>query len=413
MAERHKQQSAVEHEPSGGHPVAQRGPRPYRAALLRRAWWALLPLGPIAFLLQHTGASPILVFFLGALGTLPAAALLGQATEEIAAGITVRELQRSHSAGGTQAAGLRGAKLGGLLNATFGNIPELIVGVLSLQHGYVALVKATIVGSVIGNLSLVLGLALLTGGIRHGTQRFDAREVGHHAVLMTLAAAALVLPSLFLNSTHSQHITTISLVAAGVLLAVYVAYLLYSMFGLQGGGDEEATFIEEQGKIVQELHQGSTPWPLSRSIPILAVSTVLIFAAAEALIGTVDAFTVRFGWSPVFVGIVVIPVLANVAEHSSAVLLALKNKADMAFGVASGSSIQVAVFVTPLLVLASQIWHPLTLVFSPLEIAALGLTVAIFYLVSRDGESNWLEGFQLTALYVLAATVFFYVPGTL
>lgn len=377
--------------------------------VLRRGWLVLLPLGPIAYLLQHLHASAPLVFVVAAAGTLPAAGLLGTATEEIAAAIAIRN--GAQDEGGPAEAGLRGAKIGGLLNATFGNIPELIVGVLALQHGYLNLVKATIIGSIIGNAGLVLGLALFAGGIRNGTQRFDAREVGHHAVLMALAVASLALPSLFLSSTHGPHISEISRMAAALLLAVYVAYLLYSMLGL--GHGEGDTFIEEESMIVEQLRGTHEPWPLSRSLPILAVSTALVFAAAEALIAAIGPFTLFLGWSPVFAGIVVVPVLANVAEHSSAVLLAVKNKADMTFGVASGSSIQVAVFVTPLLLFLSQFWHPLTLVFSSVEIAALAVVVALFYLVSRDGESNWLEGIQLVALYILAATVFFYTPGSL
>jgi Ca2+:H+ antiporter len=382
--------------------------------LIAKGWWTLLPLGPLAFLGDRLGWSPTLVFIVAGLGTVPAAALLGRATEEIAAGITVWDVRRHASSGHSATTATLGAKVGGLLNATFGNIPELIVGVLALQHGYITLTKATIAGSIIGNAALVLGLALLLGGARHGVQRFDPQEAGHHAVLMALAVASLALPSVFLSSTHSSHITEISVVAATLLLATYLAYLLYSIFRVQGGNsDDDATFIDEEAKIVRDLGPAYTSWSLRTSIVVLGLATLLVFGAAEALIHTVQPFTAKFGWSPVFVGVIVVPALANVAEHASAVMLALKNKTDMALAVASGSSTQVAVFVAPLLVFVSQFWHRLDLAFSPIEIAALAMVVAIFYLVARDGESNWLEGLQLIVLYVLAATVFFYVPGSL
>lgn len=370
--------------------------------------WGTIPLGPAAYLGDQAGWNPTVVFLLAALGTLPAAALLSRATEHIAAGITAWDARRA----GTRST--LGAKVGGLLNATFGNVPELIVGVLALHEGYVDLTKATIAGSVIGNAALVLGLALFVGGVRNGVQRFDAQEAGHHAVLMALAVASLALPSLFLSSTHSSRITEVSVIAAVILLGIYLAYLLYSIFGYRGGrGAADDTFIDDEARIVQELHEDEEHWALGKSIAVLAVATLLVFAAAEALIDTVKPFTVRFGWSPVFVGLIVIPMLANIAEHSSAVILAVKNKMDMALGVASGSAIQVALFVAPLLILISQFGHRLDLAFTNIEVGALALVVGIFYLVARDGESNWLEGIQLLALYAMAAAVFFFVPGQL
>jgi Ca2+:H+ antiporter len=159
--------------------------------------------------------------------------------------------------------------------------------------------------------------------------------------------------------------------------------------------------------------RGISRWPLPISIAVLGLATVVVFTAAEALVNTVKPFTHKLGWSPIFIGVIIVPLIGNVAEHSSAIVLAWRNKMDVALGVSSGSSIQVAVFVAPALVLISQFGHRLDLAFSSLEIATLGLVVALFYLVSRDGESNWLEGLQLIGLYALAATVFFYVPGQL
>lgn len=383
---------------------------------MKRLWWLVSVLCLLAFAGDHLSWPRALVFVLAGLGTIPAAAILGRSTEEIAIGITMREVSRHRQAGGSTMPTTLGAKVGGLINATFGNIPELFIGVLALHQGYITLTKATIAGSVIGNAALVLGLSLFAGGIRNGTQRFDAKEAGHHAVLMALAVAALVLPSLFLFTTHSGRTTEISVVAAILLLAIYVAYLLFSIFGLHGGSAHDyhgQTFIEEEAAAVRELGITIDTWPLTIGVPILALATLMVFAASAALVDTVGAFTKAFAWSPFFVGIVVVPVLGNMAEQSSAVTLAFKNKMNTSLGVASGSSIQVAVFVAPVLVLLSQLGHRLDLVFNPIEIAVLALVVVIFFFISQDGESNWLEGLQLIVLYAMAATVFFFVPGRL
>ncbi|HZT96189.1 MAG TPA: calcium/proton exchanger [Chloroflexota bacterium] len=381
----------------------------------RRWWWPLSLLCLLAFAGDHAGWSGTAVFVTAALGTVPAAALLGEATEQIAVGITGREMARQESRGQPIRATTLGAKVGGLLNATFGNVPELFVGLLALHQGYITLTKATIAGSVIGNAALVLGLSLFFGGLRNGTQRFDAREAGHHAVLMALAVAALVLPSLFAARTAGGHVDEISIFAASLLLLIYAAYLLFSIFQLRGGRgkNQDKTFIEEEAEVVRDLSQILSHWPLRLSVLVVAGATLLVFASSEALVDTVKPFTHSFGWSPFFVGIVVVPLFGNMAEQSSAILLAYRNRMNTALGVASGSSIQVAVFVVPVLVFASLLSHSLTLVFNPIEIAVLALVVVIFFFVSQDGESNWLEGLQLIVLYAMAAAVFFFVPGQL
>lgn len=381
---------------------------------MRHWWWALLPLGLIAAVGDHLGWPRPLVFVLAGTGVLPAAALLSTATESLAICVGAWDMQRWQSGGAASSQTNLGAKLGGLVNATFGNIPELIIGVLALHQGYITLTKATIVGSVIGNSALVVGMALFVGGIRNGEQEFDAREAGHHAVLMALTVAGLALPSLFLASTHSSHITQISFIAGALLLASYIGYVLYSLIGLRGGRTTtDTTFIAEEAEIVEELEPISPVQPLRQSMAALAVATLLIFAASQALIDTVATFAAAVSWSPYFIGVIVVPILGNVAEHSSAVQLAFRNKMDLALGVASGSSIQVALFVTPLLVFASQFGRHLDIAFSPIELAVLALVVAVFFFVSQDGKSNWLEGLQLTALYAMAATVLFFVPGHL
>jgi Ca2+:H+ antiporter len=385
---------------------------------MARWWWLLSGLCILAVVGDHAGWPGTTVFVLAGAGTIAAAALLGRATEEIGLGIAAREVARQRDAGLEPRPTTTGAKVGGLLNATFGNVPELFIGILALNQGYITLTKATIAGSVIGNAALVLGMALFAGGVKNGTQRFDSEETGHHAVLMALAVTAMVLPSLFLATTHTR-ITEISLIAACLLLMVYVGYLLFSIFQLRGGPVnqkqtiEDRTFIEEEAEVVEEVGLGTKAWPITRSVLVLAIATLLIFGASEALIDTVKPFTADLGWSPLFVGIVVVPILGNMAEHYSAIMLALKNRMNASLAVASGSSIQVALFVAPILVLASQFRRPMSLVFNPIEIAVIGIVVVMFFFISQDGESNWLEGLQLLVLYAMAAAVFFFVPSHL
>ena len=197
---------------------------------------------------------------------------------------------------------------------------------------------------------------------------------------------------------------------------IYVAYLAFSIFQLQGGGPgakRGATYIDNEAQALRVLMESESAWPISRSIALMGISTILIFLSSEALVDTVGPFTRTLGWSAFFVGIVVVPILGNMAEQSSAIMFAWKNRMNTSLGVASGSSIQVAVFVTPLLVLLSRFSTPMNLVFNPLEIAVLSVVVIIVFFVSQDGESNWLEGLQLMVLYMMAATVFFFVPGQL
>jgi Ca2+:H+ antiporter len=359
-----------------------------------RWMWALLPIGLIAVILSLAGAPEVLLFILSTIGVIPLAALVGKATEELAYHI--------------------GSAAGGLLNATFGNIPELIIAGLAIQHGLLTLAQASIIGSVIGNASLVVGMALFYGGVRNGVLRFNREEVGHHAVMMVLAVASLALPTLFIATAPRGNIEALSVFVAILLMATYAAYLLYQFAGMRGGprNQEPDTFISEEEEVVEELIEAEGPeWSRRVSIFWLAVATVGVAFVGDVLVGAVRPVTVSLGISEFFVGVVIVPIVGNVAEHLAAVTLAGKNKVDLSFAVASGSSIQVALFVAPLLVLISFLWHPMTLAFNPIEIAVLALVVAIFFFVSWDGESNWLEGLQLIMIYVMAAAVFYFLPG--
>jgi Ca2+:H+ antiporter len=368
-----------------------------------RYWWVLCIFCLVAFGAELAGMSATAVFALAALGTIPTAAVLGRATEEIAISITEREIRAERPNGPS---GL-GVRVGGLLNATFGNIPELFVGILALHQGYVTLTKATIIGSVIGNSAFVMGTAFLVGGMRNGTQRFDSRDAGHYATLMLIAIATLGLPSL-LNGTKLVSVPALSVVAAVLLFVVYASFLIFTLGRIGTSSEADTGAVVSQ---IEDVAAGS--WSLRRSVATMAVTTALVFLSSDALVSSVHAFSNTLGWRPVFVGIIVVPIVSNVAEQSSAILLAWRRRADLAISIVSGSSLQVALFVTPLLVLASIFTHPLTLVFSALEIGSLILVSAMFFLVAQDGESNWFEGLQLLLLYVLTGTVFFFVPGSL
>lgn len=340
-------------------------------------------------------APEVALFVLSAIGIVPLAALIGKATEELAYHV--------------------GSATGGLLNATFGNVPELIIGILAVRAGLLTLARGSIIGSVIGNASLVVGMSLFYGGLRNGVQTFSREEVGHHAVLMVLAVASLALPSLFIVTAPRGNIEALSVFVACLLMITYVAYMLYDIGGWRGGTRpmKSDAFMTETEEAVQELvkDEGGPEWSWKRCVCLLAAATIGVTLVADVLVSSVRPVTTTLGISQFFVGAVIVPIVGNVAEHFAAVQLAGKNKMDLSFAVASGSSIQVAVFVAPLLVLISFLWHPMTLVFNPIEIAVLALVVTIFFFVSHDGESNWLEGLQLMIIYAMAASVFYFLPG--
>jgi Ca2+:H+ antiporter len=349
----------------------------------------------LAYALHFTGTSEGVLFVLSAAGIVPLAALIGKATEDLAYHV--------------------GPGAGGLLNATLGNVPELIIGILAVRQGLVTLAQASIVGSVIGNASLVVGMALFVGGIQNGVQSFSRESVGHHAVLMVLAVASLALPTLFIATHPRGNIEALSVYVAILLIVTYLAYMVYDIGGWRGGRvrlDSDSPLAEglEAAEALVES-EGGPDWSLRRSLFWLAVAMVATALVAEVLVDSVKPVTRQMAISQFFVGVVIVPIVGNVAEHWAAVTLAVKNKMDLSFAVASASSVQVAVFVAPLLVVISFLWHPMTLAFNPIEIAVLALVVAIFFFVSQDGESNWLEGLQLIMIYAMAAAVFYFLPG--
>ena len=347
----------------------------------------------VAIVLSFTPASPLLVFGMAALSILGLAALLGGATEELGAHL--------------------GHRVGGILNATVGNVGEIIIAVFALKAGLIDLVKASITGSIIGNLLLVFGASITVGGLKHGIQRFDARSAGMNAVQLVLATIGLVVPATFALLVGGEHIAqnfmpieNVTLGVAGLLIVLYGLSVYYDLTrpltGAVRSGDEMHT-AEAEGAAARRH------W--SRPLGMLLVSAAALAWVSEILVGAVEPVVHQLGITQFFLGIVVIPIIGNLAEHLVALQLARKNQMDFAIAVSLGSATQVALFAAPLLVFLSiPLGHPLTLVFTPFEVVAVGVGALIAALIAIDGESNWLEGAQLIATYLILALAFFFLP---
>ena len=295
---------------------------------------------------------------------------------------------------------LTGPQVGGILNATFGNIAELIIAFFALREGLIEVVKASLTGSIIGNLLLVLGASVLIGGLRHGTQTFSRQIASSNAALLVVALVGLFVPAVFAFTSASSQatITEESVLVSFALIAGYGLSLVYSFSNPKatlGGHGEPAG------------HAGPA-WTARAAIAVLIASAALLAVLSETLVGSIEGFIAQFGLSEFFVGVVLIPTIGNLAEHLVAVQLAYKNKMEFAMAVAYGSSLQVALFVAPVLVLIGVlIGQPMDLVFTPLEVAAVAAAVGISALIALDGESNWLEGALLMIVYAILAVSFF------
>jgi Ca2+:H+ antiporter len=349
-----------------------------------------------------------LQFFLAVGAVIPLAAFIGAATDALA--------------------GRLGGKTGGLLNATFGNAPDLLIGVFGLQRGLIPLVKATLIGALISNSALIMGLCCVVAGVIHGRPRFDRREAGHHSVLMMLTIAAFLFPSaaaiVLCNGNCGDvnvagTLVDVSVGVSIVLLVAYVAYVAYGIFGLEG---IRGRVTEGRETHAIRQHRDADGWPTWVAVAVLFAATLALIPVIDALTAGVTAATDALGWSQVFVGVVIVANAGNVAEGYAALKFAFQKPGvpeespsgdsgiDLAVGIASASSIQIATFVTPLIVLYGLLAHPMNLVFSAVEMTILGLLVLIFTFISQDGETNWLEGVELLALYVMAAVMFFALP---
>ncbi len=346
----------------------------------------LLVLVPVAFLARLLGGGDVLVFGVAALALVPLAGLIGETTDELSK--------------------YTGPGVGGLLNATFGNATELILVLLGLRAGLVEVVKASLTGSILGNLLLVLGLAMLAGGWGRSRQTFSRTATGVSVAMLFLAAASLLMPAVFALTLYGQLaaetplLFEISLLVSGVLLLLYLASLVFSL-------------NTHRDLLATPEHEAGDPPSLSRgaALALLLVATLATTATAETLVGSVEAATRALGLTEFFVGIVVIAVVGNAAEHFAAVLLARRNRMNLAVSIAIGSGTQVALLVAPLAVIASGLLgHPMPLLFNAFEIAAIGIAVFAVHLVTADGESNWFEGAMLIAVYAMLAILFAFVP---
>jgi Ca2+:H+ antiporter len=299
---------------------------------------------------------------------------------------------------------LTGPRVGGILNATFGNIAELIIAFFALQAGLIEVVKASLTGSIIGNLLLVLGVSILVGGLRHGTQTFSQRIAASNASLLVLAVIGLFVPAVFAFTTgHPEQgtLTEESVIVALALIAGYVLSLVYQFTNPD----------ETLGGHGEPAGHGGPAWTSRVAVFVLIASAALLAVLSEILVDSIESFIDSFGLSTFFVGVVIVPTIGNLAEHLVAVQLAAKDKMEFAMAVSYGSSLQVALFVAPVLViLGALMGQPMDLVFTPLEVAAVAAAVGISALIALDGESNWLEGALLTLVYLILAASFFEVP---
>jgi Ca2+:H+ antiporter len=329
--------------------------------------------------LFHLSGTP--VFVASAIGILGLAYVIGLSTERLGS--------------------LVGPQKGAVLNATFGNVAELIIAVFALAAGQLDVVRASIIGSIVGNLLLVMGMSIVVGGLRHGIQKFDSKIAGLDSTLLVLAVIALFIPAVFVATSRSAQPGSIgrideSLVIALVLLVLYFVNLIYRF--------RHPTELEPV-----EAHHTGPQWTRRQAVVVLAIAAALLAVLSEELVGAIDPFVASFSLTPFFVGVIIIPTIGNLAEQLVAVRLAYTNRIEFSIAVATGASLQIALFVAPVLVLIGlAIGQPMDLAFPPLEVAAVGVAAAIAALVSLDGESNWLEGSLLLGVYVILAVSFFY-----
>jgi len=390
--------------------MTQRGPAINRAFFLGPDGWPylLVPFIAIAIVLEIIGASPTVIFFVSAIGIIPTAALMGRATEELA--------ERS------------GPGIGGLLNVTFGNAPELIIALFALNAGLQEVVKASIIGSILGNILLVLGAAMVSGGFggRPGeVQKFDRTAASSQSTMLFLAAAALLMPAIFelvegkgLPGVgpeivdYGSTVEHLSLAVSVVLILCYIAGLFFSLkthrdvFNPQA---KPAPADDPEGDEPAAEEDDTWGWSVRTSVIALAIAGVAVGVMSEILVGSISEASESVGLSEFFIGAIVVAIVGNAAEHWVAVLVAYKGKMDLAVNIAIGSSAQVALFVAPVLVFASFVIgpFPMPLVFNGFELGAILLAALIANAVTQEGESTWFEGVQLLAVYAVFAIAFF------
>ena len=344
--------------------------------------YSLLVFIPVAIIGHFIGFNDVLMFIFSALSIVPLAGLMGKATESVAYYV--------------------GSKWGGFLNATFGNATEIIIGIMGLKAGLFDVVKSSIVGSVMGNILLVLGLSMLCGGLKYKTQSFNKSAVTVTSSMLLFAVLGLCIPAIFTYTMPDKILTTqyegVNIILAIVLLLIYVAQIIFTFFTHK---DMLSDDTEE------EMEKPN--WSVKVSVLILIVSTVFIAILSEFFVGAVEPMAEQVGLPLTFTGIILVPIIGNAAEHSTAIIMALKNRMNIAIEIALGSSLQIILFVAPLLILVSLVWQPMSIIFTPFELVSVFASVLIANKLVEDGKSNWIEGFMLVAIYIVLGTMFFIV----
>jgi Ca2+:H+ antiporter len=351
-------------------------------------WLLIFVLLAILLRFWPGGSSPTALFVCSALGIIPVAGWIGRATEALAARV--------------------GEGLGGLLNATFGNAAELIIAGIALSKGLTNVVKASITGSIIGNVLLVLGFSILFGGFKYKEQYFNRAGARTSAISLSLAAIGLVIPTLFHVAAHSSPAGWSPLMeqklSLGIAIVLFLTYFCVLGFTLR-----THKYFFQCGD--QDIVESSTQWSRGRALLILLISTAVVALLSEFLVGTIENVRHTVGVTEVFIGVIVVAIVGNAAEHSTAILMAMKNKMNLSVGIAIGSSLQIALFVAPVLIFLSYVLgRPMDLEFTMPEVFAVVASVYILFQISGDGETNWIEGVQLLSVYVILGILFFYLP---
>ncbi|MBI5223892.1 calcium/proton exchanger [Candidatus Micrarchaeota archaeon] len=343
----------------------------------------LLIFVPVSLALSYLKlADSSILFIVSLLGILPLASKMGEATEELAK--------------------IYGGQIGGLLNATFGNAAELIIALIAISRGLEELVKASLSGSIIGNLLFVLGMSMLAGGMKYKEQKFSPNLAGLNSTMLLIAFLSIMIPSMF-HFVPVQHRgndeQTLSMIVSILLIILYLMSMIFSL------KTHQHLFKKSEEEKEEKAH-----WSRNFAILVLIASTVLLALVSEVFVGQIESIAHEFGLTELFIGAVIVAVVGNAAEHMGAIFFALKNDIELSINVTAGSSLQIAMFVAPVCVLAASIIQkPMDLVFTPFEIIAVFASVLIVNEISSDGRCNWFEGAQLIVMYLIIAALFFFV----
>lgn len=368
--------------------------------------YLLLIFTPIAIALEFINTDHIVIFVVASVALIPLAKLIGDSTEHLSVHY--------------------GATLGSLLNVTFGNAAEIIIAIVAINAGLIDLVKASITGAILGNILLIFGLSILAGGIRYKEQYFSQENVGLQSSMLFLAIIGLAIPTILVNTLNADSANTsiqnqlniqiLSDILAFLLLAIYIAGIIFTFFThkhlfLTQSHFDHKKDQKKEGRVKEEGHSSSTTsWSKRKSFLFLGLSMAGVIAISEILVGSVEVTAKQFGFGELFVGAIIIGIVGNAAEHSSAIVLARKGKIELSIGIAAGSGTQIALFVVPILVIAGILMNqPFSLVFTLFELVTIFLAAIILNLISRDGKSNWFEGILLTFVYVIIAIGFFFI----